>query len=143
MLGHSAVSTAPVSALATAAPTYTLIASTGTFVLTGQAAALLAGRKLAAATGVFTLTGLAANLVKGRHLVAAPGSFVLTGNAAGLLAGRRLVAGTGVYVLTGNAAGGAKIQSAPRYNRWAPRPLVALTIGAATKRYSTEDVETS
>lgn len=30
------------------------------------------------------------------------------------------------------------ISLAPHYNRWQPRPLVTMTIGAATKRYSTE-----
>lgn len=29
---------------------------------------------------------------------------------------------------------------APRYNRWAPRPLITIQIGATTKRYSTETV---
>lgn len=79
----------------------TLTAEQGSYALTGQAAALRAGRLLAAAQGTYNLTGHAAGLALGRKVAAAQGSYALTGNAAALVAARRLAAGQGSYALNG------------------------------------------
>ena len=84
--------------------TYTLTTSTGSFVLTGNAAGLLAGRKLSAQAGAFVLTGNAAALVAARRLPAQTGAFVLTGNSANFLLAHLMSVQAGAFVLTGNAA---------------------------------------
>ena len=112
--------------------TYTLTAATGSFTLTGNAAALSAARKMTAADGSFTLTGNATGLTVARKLIADTGVFTLTGNAAnlvytpvggptytltasggsftvsenttGLYVARKLAADTGAFTLTGNSA---------------------------------------
>jgi hypothetical protein len=83
---------------------YSLIASTGSFALSGQAAGLKVARRLVAEAGVFTLTGQAAGIGKSYPLVAAAGAFVLTGQAATLRATRLLSAAPGSFTLTGVAA---------------------------------------
>lgn len=84
---------------------YTMTAASGSFTLTGNAAALTAQRKLAAATQSFTLTGNAARLARGYTLAASSGTFTLTGQAAALTAARKMAAASGTFTLTGNAAG--------------------------------------
>jgi hypothetical protein len=83
---------------------YTLTAEQGSYTLTGQAAALLAGRALAAAQGSYTLTGQDAALLKGNTLAADQGSYSLTGQDAALLRGLLLSAAQGSYALTGQDA---------------------------------------
>jgi hypothetical protein len=84
---------------------YSLACASGSFAVTGTAAGLKAGRKIAGASGAYSLTGTAAGLKAGRKLAAASGSFTLTGTAAGLAADRALSADSGSYSLTGTAAG--------------------------------------
>lgn len=83
---------------------YTLAAGYGSYVLTGEAAQLLAGRVLAAGHGSYALTGEAATLAAARRLSAASGSDSLTGEPATLAAARALAAAYGGYLLTGQAA---------------------------------------
>jgi len=83
---------------------YSLAASSGTFALTGSAAALKAGYRLAASSAAFTLTGTAVALKASRLLSASSGAFVLTGSAVGLKAGRYLSAVKGTFTLSGSAA---------------------------------------
>lgn len=83
---------------------YSLTAAQGSFTLSGQAAALKAGRKVTASQGSFTLSGQAASLKAGRKLTAAQGSFSLSGQAATLKAARRITAAQGTFTLTGQAA---------------------------------------
>jgi hypothetical protein len=97
---------------------YTLTAASGSFALTGIAAAPRAGRTLAAATRSYALTGNATGLRAARALGAAVGSFALTGTAAGLAKGSRLSAATGAFTLTG-------VSSAISFGR-------RLTAGAGT-----------
>jgi hypothetical protein len=80
---------------------YTLTAASGSFVLTGAAASLKAGRKIAAAAASFALSGTAATLAKGFRLTAASGPFVLSGAAAALKAGRKIAAASGSFALSG------------------------------------------
>jgi hypothetical protein len=84
---------------------YTLTAATGSYTLSGQAAALTVTRKLTADAGAFTLTGQAAGVAAGRRLTAETGSHTLSGQAAGLTVTRRLTADAGTFALTGQAAG--------------------------------------
>lgn len=83
---------------------YTLVADSGTFTLTGTAADLDADRKLVAASGSFVLTGTDADLDADRKLVAGNGAFTLTGTDVSLLSGLRLTAESGTFTLTGTAA---------------------------------------
>jgi hypothetical protein len=110
---------------------YTLTADSGSYSLTGVAAALRATRALAGAAGSYALTGqdatltytpaggeftltadagsyaltgVAAGLKSGRKVAGAAGSYSLSGQAAGLRRGRNLVAAAGSYTLTGVAA---------------------------------------
>lgn len=88
-----------------AANNYSLAVTVGAFTLTGVAARLAFGRKIAAAVGAFTLTGIAAILAYGRHLIAALGTFTETGFAAALRRGYTLAVSAGAFTLTGFAAG--------------------------------------
>ena len=72
--------------------------------LTGVAAGLGAGRKVAGATGAFVLTGKASTLSAQRRFPAAPGAFTLNGVAATLRHGARLLATPGAFILTGYEA---------------------------------------
>jgi hypothetical protein len=104
-----------------------LTASTGSFVLTGKAAALsvsvpasagsfaltgkdatlsrtIAGYMLAGAAGAYTLTGVAAALSRTWALIGGAGSFTLTGVAAALTLSRAILASPRAFTLTGNAA---------------------------------------
>lgn len=90
------------------AETYVLSADPGSYAITGSAAGLPAGRKVAADPGAYAITGQAANLVKSGGaftLAADPGSYALTGLAAGLRAARLVSAVPGAYGVTGQAAG--------------------------------------
>lgn len=71
----------------TAGQSYTLVADTGTYTLTGQAAALTVSRVLTAEQGTLTLTGQDAALVVSRRLVAETGMYVLSGQDAVLVTG--------------------------------------------------------
>jgi hypothetical protein len=84
---------------------FTLTADAGSFALNGQAAGLLAARKLPAAYGAFSLNGQAAGLKYGRNLAAVSGSFALNGQSITLTysgAGPKvMVADAGVFSLAG------------------------------------------
>jgi hypothetical protein len=90
---------------------YTLAADSGSYSLTGQAAALRATRELDGAAGSYTLTGQDATLTYtpaggggAFTLTADPGSYALTGVAAGLKTGRKVAGAAGSYGLSGQAA---------------------------------------
>ena len=82
---------------------YSLSGSAGSFTVTGKAAALNVGRKLAASAGTFSVTGEAATLSHGHPLAASPGSFTITGKAATLSHGHPLSAAAGSFTITGEA----------------------------------------
>lgn len=105
-----------------------LTAATGSFALTGVAAALRPAWKLISAAGSFAETGVAATLTKAsigaggdaaplpsmgllfindptrKVLFAANGVFTLTGNAAAVTKGRALQSAVGTFVLNGAPA---------------------------------------
>lgn len=81
-----------------------LTAETGTFALTGNAAALKRALRMSAATGAFTLTGNDAVMSSGIRMAADTGAFTLTGNDAALKRSLKMAAATGSFTLTGNNA---------------------------------------
>lgn len=76
----------------------------GSYSVTGTDATLRYGRKLAAAVGSYTITGTAAGLKRAYTLAAAVGSYSISGTAAALHYGRTLAGAVGSYVITGTAA---------------------------------------
>lgn len=84
-----------------AGASYTLVAGTGSFGLSGQTAALRSGRRFVSTNGAFALTGQNAGLKAGRVLRSSQGSFALAGLAASLRAERKLASVKGSFVLTG------------------------------------------
>ena len=91
--------------VAAGGPTYTLTADQGALSLTGQAAALLASRKLGADSGAISMAGQSAAVLAGRLLAAAQGTLGFSGQTAGLLVSRLLAADSGALALTGQDAG--------------------------------------
>jgi MSHA biogenesis protein MshQ len=83
---------------------YTLTADSGSFSLTGNAAGLIASRKIIAETGSYVFSGIDAGLLVTRKIQCEAGLFALTGNDAALLAGRVISASTGAFIFTGNDA---------------------------------------
>lgn len=83
-----------------------LLASAGSFVLSGQEAGLRWDRVLVAEAGSFVLSGQSADLryASGETLDAEAGEFVVSGQAAGLRWDRVLVAEAGSFVLSGQDA---------------------------------------
>lgn len=86
---------------------YALPAAVGGFVLSGQATALRAARRLPATTAAFTLTGTSTKLARGYAVSAGTGAFVLSGKTTNLIQVRKLTlaADTGAFTLTGYGAG--------------------------------------
>lgn len=76
----------------------------GSYALTGAAAALRVGRKVAAVAGSYAVTGTVASLERGLRLVADGGSYAVTGTDATLRKGYPLAATAGSYAVTGTAA---------------------------------------
>lgn len=111
------------------AATYTLTAASGAIALSGSAASLLAGRKLAAQSGALAMVGGAAGLTAARKMTTQSGAVALTGNAAGLIAARRLTANTGSTGIYGADAG---LLTARRLS--AATGSIPITGGAAALR---------
>lgn len=88
---------------AAGAGSYTLTLDSGSLSLTGNAAAIKAGRKITADVGSYAQTGNAVTLRHGYRIVAESGAYSLTGNAAGLRAARLLPLASGAYSLNGSA----------------------------------------
>ena len=87
------------------AGSYTLTAEAGSFTLSGQAAGLVAARKLSADAGAFVLSGQTVALRADRLLTASQGAFTLTGQDADLIApSYTLTADAGSFTLTGKDA---------------------------------------
>lgn len=84
-----------------AAASYTLPADSGSYIKSGQIAALRAARRLAAGPDSYALAGQAAGLRATMRLPAAPDSYALTGNPVDLRLGRKIAAGLGSYSLIG------------------------------------------
>jgi len=84
---------------------YTVVATTGTFTLTGNPTASLAGRRLLITQlGSFQLIGNNAKLTRLYKLISGLGTFTLTGNTIIFNMGKSIFGGLGVFVLTGVAS---------------------------------------
>jgi len=88
-----------------AASAYTLAADGGGLSTTGQAAGLLAGRRVDAAAGAYAKSGTDAGLLAGRRVAAASGGYGATGQDAATIAARALAGAGGSFVISGQAAG--------------------------------------
>jgi len=82
-------------------PTYTLTGDAGAYTVTGQAASLLAARKLTTDAGSYAVTGRAASLLAGRKLLTDAGAYSVSGQDASLLASRLLATDAGSYAVSG------------------------------------------
>ena len=121
-------------------PTYTLTAAAGSHALTGNAAGLIAHRKLVCAVGSIAFTGNAAGLYGGVSL--ATGAYSLTGNAAGLIAHRKLGLASGSYALTGNAAALNRALSAGVYSFTGMAAAIrAIHRGFTDQQHALESIE--
>lgn len=112
---------------------YTLTASSGSFVITGTAAALKYNRVLPASSGSFAVSGTAATLKRGYSLQAASGSVSVSGTAASLKLARVLQAGSGSVAVTGTAA---TLSISSNKTLQADSGSFAITGGAATLKIS-------
>jgi hypothetical protein len=81
-----------------------LTCASGSFALTGTAAALRCARRVGAAAGSFAIGGTAAALSVGRRVPAASGAFAIAGTAAALRVARQLQAASAAVNITGTAA---------------------------------------
>lgn len=117
-----------VGLLLAGSPPGTIVALTGTFSISGNAAALAVGKKVTSAAGSFSITGSAATLVKvgaasiqwptslpalssllftdpaHKFVYAAPGAFSLAGSSAQFVRGFGLYAAPGTFVTAGAPA---------------------------------------
>lgn len=85
---------------------YEVDADAGSYAITGTAATLKLGRKVAAAAGSYTTTGSAATLKRAFLLSASAGSYAVSGtDAAVSITAKVVAAGAGSYAVTGSAAG--------------------------------------
>jgi hypothetical protein len=82
---------------------YTLTAEPGAIAITGTAASLEFGRKVAANAGAVAITGTAASLERGYKVAADAGTYAITGTAAGLRGTFILDAQPGAVSITGTA----------------------------------------
>jgi hypothetical protein len=88
----------------TAVTGFTLTADSGTYSVTGQAAGLVAARRVVADQGSYAVTGQAANLIRAVRLLADQGAYSLAGQDVALRAARLIGADSGSYSITGQAA---------------------------------------
>lgn len=96
---------APLPSLATLLPNpKTLTAASGTYSVSGQAAAFKAVRKMPAAQGSLSISGQSAAFRRGRYLGAAQGTLSVGGQSAGLIRIAKLGAAQGSYAVGGQAA---------------------------------------
>jgi hypothetical protein len=110
-----------------------LVAETGVFNLTGNAATLRRARRLVGETGTFGETGNDAAIRAARTVIADTGGFATIGYAAALRADRRLAADAGVFGLTGYDATLTKSGAGPRV-LLADTGVFAVTGNAASLR---------
>lgn len=98
-------------------------------------------------TGALTVSGVAPVAVRDTRLMPTVGALTLVGKTPVRVIGAFLSPLTGALTLAGQQAGmenSSLMESlAPVFTRYAPRPLLTLTIGAETKRYSSTDVYVS
>ena len=83
---------------------YALTCAVGSYAITGQAATLTVGRRMALDAGAYAVAGQAATLKVSRRLTLDAGAYTLTGNAATLTVNRRLALDAGAYTYAGQAA---------------------------------------
>ena len=88
---------------------YSLVANSGSYSYTGQAATLLKSKVLSASSGSYSISGQAATLLKSKLLNASAGSYAYTGQSATISyvsggVNYTLVASAGAYTYTGSTA---------------------------------------
>lgn len=112
---------------------YTITAEAGSLVITGTAAVLEVGRKVAVLSGSFAETGQAASFIADRLLTAGVEAFAVTGSAAGLSKGRTLLAESVVFLAGGGAAflGSARLLQAIPSSYQADGAAAGLLVGRA------------
>lgn len=81
-----------------------MVAASGTYAVSGQAARLLVQHGLVAAAGSYAVGGQQVNLFKGVNLFADSGHYDVTGIAVGLFRALRLPAAQGAYAVSGQLA---------------------------------------
>lgn len=86
-------------------PTYTLTANSGTYTISGTAAALTASRAITATAGAYSASGTDAALTyqQNNTLTADSGTYTTAGTAADLVASRALPADSGSYTVSGTS----------------------------------------
>lgn len=84
---------------------YTLTADSASFVITGNAAAVRAAKKLAGASTSFAITPTSPVLRKANKVLAAAASFLLSANLVGLAVDRDLVSSPATFTHTPNVVG--------------------------------------
>jgi phage gp45-like len=87
-----------------AASAYDLVADAGSYAVTGSAADLEYGRRIAADPAAYAVTGSAAALEYGFRIAADPGAYAVSGAAVDLELGREVIADPGSYSVAGSAA---------------------------------------
>lgn len=110
----------------------------GSYTLTGTAASLEHGWKIAAAGGSYAHTGTDATLNKGRTITAAGGSYAVTGTNASLVHAFKIAAAGGSYAVTGTNATLQKLREiAPEAGSYTYAGTnVTLTASGAAVAYS-------
>jgi hypothetical protein len=83
---------------------YYLTVTAGAYALAGASAGLTAARLLSAGAGSYAVNGAAASFAKGFYLTASPGSYGLSGATAAVLRNYVLTITVGVYTVNGTAA---------------------------------------
>jgi hypothetical protein len=99
---------------ASSSTAYLLTCASGSYTLTGQAAALRVARRLMADPGQYDLLGQSVALRVARRMALAHGTYALTGQNASFFATRRLIAAQGSYVLSGQDATLSKSGVSPK-----------------------------
>ena len=104
LIANSSASDLMATVMASFAPAtddYPMVASLGTFTLTGIASILSFGRKMVASLGTYALTSVITILSFGRKMVASLGTFALTGIDVIFYYGKMILASVGTLTLTG------------------------------------------
>lgn len=91
----------PASAQQQAASGYNIVATAGSYIITGATTALERGRLLGATSGSYSLSGQTVSLERGFEVAATAGAYAVTGSPATLRRTLLLSAASGTYAITG------------------------------------------
>lgn len=101
--GASAVSRVYYGAIRVWPTVLSIVAGTGSYLVTGASLTLIRGKQLIAATGSYATTGTASALKRGRLVTIELGTYVLSGATAAVKKGATLITDTGNYSISGTA----------------------------------------